>query len=653
MKKTDSKVQKQQSRKPSETKSSKSTTWIWLILASLSILTFAIYSFSTKCGYVWDDGLYITKNNDIQNIHWENIKLFFSSFYAGNYQPISMLFYAVENKLSLDPISLFHIDNILIHILNSLLVFVVIRKLSPANVWVAIITAAFFAVHPMHVESVIWISERKDVLYTFFFLLSLVFYCDYLKTSKIHFLLIAGIFFVLSCFSKSAAVILPVVFVLFDYYTNRSFHWKMIVEKLPFFAISLVFGIVAVHSQKNSGSIQEMAPTMSMLEHISIVSFSTLSYLFKAFFPIKLSILYPYPIEIGKTLPLYYYLAIPILCLLLFFVWYSLKWGKDILFGFLFFLVTIILVLQVIPVGAASMADRYSYVPYIGLFFIVGKIVDWLWNKEKLKKQYKQIAIIVLSLGFVSFAGITQKRVKVWENEETLFSDAIDKYPQCNFPYFVRASNYIDVYVDGIYAQDSTNRRMYINKALSDYKNALIYTINPQRKADVLYSIGYSYAKLNDFVHAVDYYNQSIKVSPQGSTAYLNRGSCYLDYYANIIFANNKTEHEKYMKLAQKDFENVIRYTDKIDDRAKAYFDLALVLFNLQDNVGAVKYNSEAIAIYPDYADAYNDRGCAKFNMKDYKGALDDYNKVLELNPQDANALKNRNLVQSILDSKK
>jgi len=653
MKKTDSKVQKQQLKQSVENPKSISQVWVWLFFVSLSIITFSIYSFSTKCGYVWDDGLYITKNNDIQNLRWENIKLFFTSFYAGNYQPLSMLMYAIENKLSHDPISLFHIDNILIHIVNSILVFIVIQKLTSGNVWVASITAAFIAVHPMHVESVTWISERKDVLYTFFFLLSLAFYCDYIKKPKIYLLAIVCLFFVLSCLSKSAAVILPLVLVLFDYYTNRTFHWKMIVEKLPFFVISLAFGIIAINSQKDSGSIQEMAPTMSFIEHISIVSFSSLNYICKAIIPINLSILYPYPIEIGKILPLYYYLSIPVLCSLLFFVWYSRKWGKDILFGFLFFILTIILVLQLIPVGAASMADRYSYVPYIGLFFIIGKLFEKLWDEKRFKKQYKQIAIVVLLIGFVSFASITEMRVKVWENEEILFSDAINKYPQCNFPYFVRASNYIDVYVDRLFANDSINRRIYINKALSDYKNALIYTINPKRKADVLYSIGYSYAKLNDIVKAVEYYNKCIEISPNGSTASLNRGSCYLDYYANIVYKNNKLEHEKYLKLAQKDFENVIQYTDKIDDKAKAFFDLALVYFNLQDNVSAIKYNSEAIAIYPDYTDAYNDRGCAKFNMKDYKGALEDYNKVLELNPQDANALANRNLVLSILKSTK
>ncbi|NTW34475.1 MAG: hypothetical protein HGB12_17950, partial [Bacteroidetes bacterium] len=181
----------------------------WLALAGVFIITLIIYFKATGFGYVWDDDLYIIQNSHIKNIKWENIKLFFTEFYAGNYQPITILTYAVEQKLFKDPSVFLHINNIIIHIINTYLVFVLIKKISPKNAVVALITAAFFAVHPMHVESVAWISERKDVLYSLFFLLSLIVYCNYLKTQNIKLLIYAAVFFILSCLSKSAAVVLP------------------------------------------------------------------------------------------------------------------------------------------------------------------------------------------------------------------------------------------------------------------------------------------------------------------------------------------------------------------------------------------------------------------------------------------------------------
>ncbi len=150
--------------------------WIWFALAIVFLTTFAIYfkAIGFDLLYLWDDNIYLTQNSHIKDFDWVNLKLFFTEFYAGNYQPITILMYAIEYKLAGNSPALYHFNNILLHILNTYLVFILIRKISPKNVIVALFTAAFFAVHPMHVESVAWVAERKDVLYSFFFLLSLI-----------------------------------------------------------------------------------------------------------------------------------------------------------------------------------------------------------------------------------------------------------------------------------------------------------------------------------------------------------------------------------------------------------------------------------------------------------------------------------------------
>ena len=404
-------------------------TWVWVALAIVLLTTLAIYFKAIKFDFLmtWDDSFYFTENNDIKDLHWTNIKLFFTEFYLGNYQPITVLMYAIEYKLVGNSSYLYHLNNIILHIINTFLVFVLIRKISSKNVMVALITASFFAIHPMHVESVVWVSERKDVLYSFFFLLSLIIYTNYYKSGKLKHLILTCIFFVLSCLTKSAAVILPLVLLLLDYYSNRKYSWKMFVEKVPFFAISLIFGIVALNSQKSA-----IPATPIISNHFLVVSFSLISYIFKAFIPVHLSAIYPYPIESGGTLPIMYYLSLLFIGLLILFVWYSCRWGKDVVFGFLFFIITIILVLQFVEVGFATMADRYTYIPYIGLFFIVGKFFEYLYNSvNRNYKKYTNYLLVAIIFGFITFSTISYGRVKLWKNDGALFSDVLNKYPDC------------------------------------------------------------------------------------------------------------------------------------------------------------------------------------------------------------------------------
>ena len=151
------------------------TKWVWFALVVVLLTTFAIYFKALKFDFLlWDDHAYITQNSHIKELHWENIKLFFTEFYVWNYQPLTILMYAIEYKLVEYSASLYHLNNIILHLLNSYLVFVLIKNISSKNTVVALITMALFAIHPMHVESVVWVAERKDVLYTFFFLLSLI-----------------------------------------------------------------------------------------------------------------------------------------------------------------------------------------------------------------------------------------------------------------------------------------------------------------------------------------------------------------------------------------------------------------------------------------------------------------------------------------------
>ena len=576
-----------------KTANSLSNKWILFGLLIVVLTTVAIYSKAIMFDFLasWDDNLYITFNSHIKGLEWSNIKLFFTQFYAGNYQPFVLLMYAIEYKLVGNSAILFHLDNLLFHLINTFLVFVFIRKIAPKNSLTALITASFFAVHPMHVESVAWISERKDVLYSFFFLLSLIEYVNYLQSNKRKHLVFVGLLFFCSCMCKSAAVILPMVLLLLDYYYNRKFALKVVFEKISFVIISFVFGIVAIQSQHSA--IQHLPANISIFDRISLVSFSLISYVFKAIVPLKLSAIYPYPVEINSgLLPPQYFLSLVILCGLIYFVWSSRKRGKDIIFGFLFFIITIFLVLQFLPVGGATMADRYTYIPYIGLFFIIGKYVEYLSTKWNIK-----YIITSFLLGIIIFSFLTYERVQKWENDETLFTDVIDKYPKCDIAYNNLGCFYLNYYGKNIYSRDAKKREFYIKKSIENFDNA-------------------------------------IKIKPSDVNSIFNRGCAISEL--------------KDKKASIEDFSKVIELDN---NNASAYYNRGNTKKDLNDLVGALKDYNKAIELDPKFIPAYNNRSMIKCILKDYKGTIDDYNKMIELNPKDTITLKNKKVIQVLLNN--
>ncbi|HPI31287.1 MAG TPA: glycosyltransferase family 39 protein [Bacteroidales bacterium] len=608
-------------------KSAGSTKTVWYALGALILVTLVIYFKAIWFDFlIWDDNMYINLNERIKVLNWDSISKIFSEFYFGNYHPLTTLGYAIDYKIAGDAPGLYHFVNILMHLLNTLLVFILIKKIAPKNDYVALITAAFFAVHPLHVESVAWVSERKDVLYTFFFLLSLIFYSDYLKSRQIKNLLLAGLLFLLSCFSKSAAVILPLVMLLFDYYLNRKFTWKTLAEKIPFFAISLVFGVLAMNSQKAAMPVTE-EQIIPIIDRLFIVANSFITYIIKAFVPYKLSALYPYPADLGNGLSVTYYISAIVLALLLFFVWYSRRWGKDIIFGFLFFVITIILVLQIITVGNATMADRYTYVPYIGIFFIVGKLFENL--SEKPNKSFKNIVLMALIAGGIIFTAVTFFRIDQWKNDETLFSDVMKKYPENPLAYNNRGCYYLK-----IAQSDSLNagqKEAYFNKSFQDFNNLIKVNNN---YASAYHNRGLANYFLKDYVAAIKDFDTEIKKNPEKEELYFDRGNAKKDL---MDFAG-----------AIKDFDKVIELDPKAEN---AYFNRGNVKKEINDFAGAIADYDKAIEIDPKLIKAYNNRSMLKCILKDYEGTIADYDKMIELNPNDTTTIKNREVIRALIQN--
>lgn len=583
------------------------------------LLTIIVYSGSLNNGWIknWDDGGYVTEggsNNflsakSIHTLKGEQIKEVFTEFYKGNYHPLTTLFYAIEYRLVGDNTFLYHFNNLFFHLLNVFLVFIFLKLLT-RRIEIAAIAAALFGIHPMHVESVAWISERKDVLYTFFFLISMIQYFYYYtrKEKKVRYYIFSLVAFFLSMMSKSAAVTLPVVLLLIDYYLKREWSWKMLYEKIPFFLLALAFGLTAIFSQDKAGAIQDITPLFSFFERLLLSSGATLTYIWKLFVPIDLVCMFPYPNRIAGHLPLFYYLAPIVLLLLAFLIYFSKKYNRDIIFGSLFFIVTISLVLQILPVGGALLAERYTYVPYIGFFLILGK--GYIFSQESQNTFLKKIKIlfpVILIAGTIVLSVMSYQRIEKWKDGKILFTDLISKYPNLPFAF---------------------SNRGYFNFSFGEEYYAKEYK-----------KFGYPDAKAMAYDSALADYNKCLSADSTFHRGYSNRGVLYFNLAENSKkngTITNQVKLDSIYQLAALDFTKALNYsgdnTDALIGRANTYSTLKNFKLALPD------YDKYMLTIKND-AKAYIWRGTANFNLGNYKQAFNDFNTAVKLEPKNENAL--------------
>ena len=570
--------------------------WLLLILA----LTAVAYLPSLNGSFVWDDARYIENNPLITTI---DIKALFSRYVMGNYHPITMLVYALGYKLfALDPAG-YHVVSLLIHLCNVLLVFYALFLLS-RQVMPALVAALLFGIHPLHVESVAWASELKDLLYTFFFLASYIFYLKYVTKPGSKFYLFSLLLFLLSLLSKGMAVSLPVVLVLTDYFMGRKFSKQTIIEKIPFFALAIVFGVVAIYAQQSSSAIQEIT-RFPFLYRVVFASFGFVSYILKTILPIQLSAFYPYPVNSGQALPAFYYIF-PLLALA---ILYTARFSKKIVFGLGFFTATVFLVLQLLPVGDAVMADRYSYVPSIGLFYLAAEGLNWLWQHNR-----KTPAIGLVAVFSVFFFAQTFTRGKVWKDGLTLWTDVIEKHPDVPVAYNNRGG--------------ALMHEKRFDEALADYNKAI--ELRPGFY-DAYNNRGLLQADRHRTGEALDDYNKAIQSEPNHPEVYSNRGLLLMELKRN--------------QEAWADFNKAIALKP---DYSQAYYNRGLLASSEGKKQEAYNDYEKAIQLNPGYPEAHINRGVLLHNDNKLDEALAEYNIGVELQPENPQVHYNRGLVMMV-----
>jgi tetratricopeptide (TPR) repeat protein len=425
-----------------------------LIMALLCVLTFLSFRYTLNNQFTnWDDDYYVTNDRYIKALTADNLKVIFTEdITKNNYHPFCMLSLAINYHFAqLSPMS-YYLTNILIHIANVLLVFFLFMGLcrrlqlsEQGRLLIAGFGAAWFGVHPMHVESVAWIAERKDVLYGFFYIFGLLAWLRYRDANQKKWFWITFALFVASCLSKPMAVVFPLSLLCVDLLLYKGEGQTLVqdarralLEKAVFFAGSLAFGLAAVYTQNKTGAIAKF-DTLTLAERFMYAAYGFIMYVSKFFNPAYLSTFYPYPFRYlnyddpsqpGRLHAIFYaapFIALAILLVPAWLAWrYNKKYFRIVVFGIGFLLVNLIFVLQFLSVGAAIMADRYSYVAYIGLIFVV----CWLLYGVITRWPGVRTGVLIALVAFTgALSWLCYERTFVWHDAYTLLTDAVEKYP--------------------------------------------------------------------------------------------------------------------------------------------------------------------------------------------------------------------------------
>jgi Flp pilus assembly protein TadD len=579
--------------------------------AALVAVTLAAYWAALGHGFVaLDDAQYVTENASVLGKHYGELLL---AVVAGNFHPLSLLSLAlnVATPLSAAP---FIATNIGLHAANTLLVFWLVWLLSNRRIMVAAFVALLFGIHPMHVESVAWISERKDLLYTFFFLAGLLVYWRYLARQNETLLALTFALFVLSCFAKGMAVTFPLVMVLLDYWHGRPLiERRAVLEKLPFLAVSVLFGLVALDVQGGGDfhgmlhPIGERATALTApmaldpVQRLTLPTHGFMTYLARVFVPLDLCAFVPYPSTQEMKQPAYLVAPLCLLATLGLMLW-DRRRTRVLTFGFGWFLATMVLVLQWVPVGGAIVADRYSYLSYVGLFFILGMGIQGAFER------HRSLGVALWSAGglfslFLFFQTIRQ--VTTWKDAETLWTRILHVHPGQAWIHSVR----------GMERGESGRTQ----PALEDFRIALSLGL---RNAAVYQELGILYGKLGRLDSSLIMLDRGLALEPSRGGLYYNRAATY----------QAMGRHRE----ALGDMDRVITLLP--DKAATLHGARGHSMMELGDYRGAAVEFDRAVAADSGNAELVYRRGCCRLRLGDRAGAERDFRATLRLAPGDPRA---------------
>jgi Flp pilus assembly protein TadD len=569
-----------------------------------------------------DDDLYVV-NNDVLHggLSTRMLAWAFTSFRAANWHPLTWISHALDFQLFGLSAGGHHITNLVLHCVNSLLAFLVFKRLTRA-MWCSALLAALFAVHPLHVESVAWVAERKDVLSTLFWLLTMWAYARYVDDiGDGKRMLVVAVTLALGLMAKPMLVTLPFALLLLDYWPLRRLEWEpgkplsqlkdalvpLVKEKLPLFGLVLLAIVITFIAQKRGGAVQTFE-RLSFGDRLGNALVAYLSYLLEVFWPLNLGVYYPLPIN-GRPL---WQIGVALLVLAAI-SWLAIRSARSrpyMLFGWLWFLGTLVPVIGIIQVGAQSMADRYTYIPYFGLFVIIVWGIAERFVDLELPRTIRAVVAgaVLLSLGFLSW-----KQVGYWQNSNELFEHTLS----------VTENNVVmDTKLGVLLGRQGEHA-----EAQAHFEKALKVAPNFY---NALFNMGATLAARGRFQESIEYYDKALKVRP-GSTEVLVRKAG--------AFAEQGQFTEALPPL-----DEALR-VDPND--ADAHTNMGLVLLRLGRWDEALTHLKHVISLRPNSAEAVNNLGLAYLAQGNNAGARDAFARALQINPSFSPAQTNLKRAQS------
>ena len=586
-----------------------------LLFVSLAVITIVTFSPAFKAGLVSiDDQRFITENKMIKELSLENVrKMFRTSESEHLFIPLVWLSYAVEIALFGERPEVFHTVNVLLHLANVFLVLVLVFKLTD-SIAASLVTAVFFAVHPMRVESVVWVTERKDVLSTFFMLCALIFYTNYLaRDRRIHYAA-ALASFILASMAKPMVVMVPVLMMLMDYFKGEPFRSKRrLLEKVPFFALSILIAVLTIAAQSEFALSRKKV--MHVGANIMIAMDNVIFYISKFFAPVKLSPFYPKP-DPAEGLSADYLISAFIFAALLICALISLKWTKKVFFGYLFFLLSLVPVIQLIPVGFQNAADRFTYVPYIGLFMIVGFGVDLILQKSR----QRWLPLTACLLCLILFAGasfLSFRRSRIWSSNEKLWFDVLRKYPDSAI-----ANESIGglILAQGEILQEPKAKEKKYREAEKYLRRAIELD---GHSLDAYCGMGVIMLRRGRKEEAREFFEKTIEVEPR-----------YLRGYHALAK----------MRQEDEDFEGAIEMLEKmlaVKENEQIHEEVGGLYLKIRNYAKGLYHSEKALEMNPENIAARINKGSAYVSLGLYDKAIKEFELAARIDPQAYDAYQN------------
>ena len=507
-----------------------------LAFAMIAIVTVAVYWPLLHNGFIdYDDTDYVTANMMVrQGLSLKGFLWSFSAFHAGNWHPLTWLSHMVDVELfGMNPMG-HHAVSLLLHVTNALLLCLLLQQLT-GYIGRSLVVALLFALHPLHVESVAWVAERKDVLSTLFWLLTMAAYAWYARSPSLKRYLPVAALFALGLMAKQMLVTLPFILLLMDYWPlNRFFPRqgefspepvgakRLLIEKVPLLVLAAAAALITLLAQSSGGALSR-ADTGSTLVNVGNGLISYVTYIRNMFWPVDLAFFYP--LEVADVTLLKVSGAAALLAAISSVVVMQRRMRPYLVFGWFWFLITLLPVIGFIRIGSQTMADRYTYIPLIGLFLVV------VWGSGELAGRWRHglpAALGTAAIMLTILSSVTITQVRFWQSSYTLYAHALTVVER-NW----LAHNNMAI----LFAQSSRN-----NEAITHFRESL--QINPNQPAGFR-NLGNTYQAVGDTDAAINAYRESVRLSPNDTEGHIRLG------YAYLISGNLDLSYQEYLQLVR------------------------------------------------------------------------------------------------------